>query len=177
MQFPHLPPAPYLYDDVSAFAFIADHHDDDSWIAGFFPVAPTGPFSEVWKLKRSFAGWTPQTIVVDNPVRMKAGREIWHLPKIWGEVRLAVGNDQHHVTTIAHGQTEHLVIRRLGSGRPKTFRGSFELILPGGRTATLRFQPTNSSFPASIGSNRRGYLFEFRGAAELTAPTALADVA
>jgi hypothetical protein len=177
MNHSELPLAPYLYDDVSAFAFISSHGQDDSWIAGVFRKAPTGPFSEVWRLKRSFAGWIPRMIVVDNPIRMTAGREIWGLPKTLGDVALRLGHDEHHVTMVTQGLRDHFVVRRLGARTSKSFRGSFELILPAGRTATLKFQPTESAFLASISDGRRGYLFEFVGAAELTAPILLADVA
>jgi hypothetical protein len=177
MKFPRLPPAPYLYEDVSAFAFISTGDDTDSWIAGFFPSAPTGPFSEVWRLKRSFTGWAPQMIVVDNALRMRAGREIWGLPKVLGRVSISVGFNERHVTTIVQGRTDRVLFRRLGSQQLMTFQASFDLVLPGGLTAALKFQRANTAFLASIAGGPRGYLFEFGGAAVLTAPFAMADVA
>ncbi|MHC2531906.1 hypothetical protein [Bradyrhizobium diazoefficiens] len=176
MQYSDLPPAPYLYERVSAFAFISDRNDEDSWIGGIFPDAPTGPFSETWRLRRSPAGWTPRSIVVDNPIRMKAGREIWRLPKVLGKVDIGF-EEAHRITTVSQELTCSLTFRRSGEKQKRRFSGTFELILPGGRRAELRFQPVETAFRASTGEGRCGYLFEFGGAAQLTGPMALVDVA
>ncbi|MCS3695037.1 hypothetical protein ABIF07_000235 [Bradyrhizobium elkanii] len=180
MHFQDLPPAPYCYEDVTAFAFIAEDPNGDSWIAGKFPRAPTGAFSEVWKLKRIFTAWTPQTIVVDNPVRMEAGRAIWNLPKILGEVVLRGGGDTRYVSVTTKIGTTDLIVRARGAQQSRTFGGKFDLALPGGLTATLKFQPSKLALPALLtaaGKDRPGYLFDFSGTAELTAPAARADAA
>lgn len=177
MQLSDLPIPPYRYEDVTAFAFIPDDTVSECWIAGTFRKAPTGPFSEVWQLKRGFGGWTTQTIVVDNPVRLDAGRRIWGLPKVIGVVRFDSECRDDNVSYEAQGKTNHLSFPRLGPHHSTSTSWNFGLLLPGNRSATLSFLTIDSAFAARNDRNVQGSLFRFTGAAELSAPNEWANVA
>ena len=95
LQSAALPKPPYHYKNVCAVFLRPGDDPNVAWLAGHFPQAPTGPFNEIWKMKKTEHAWSPEHIVVDNQVRYEAGIRFWGLPKQLGPVRCQMERFPH----------------------------------------------------------------------------------
>ena len=176
-----LPAPPFFYRYTDAVLFIPDDTAIPASLWGSFPVAPTGPFDEIWKMRQTPAGvWTIHSIWVNNMCRMQAGRVFWNMPKYFQPVAIGIG--------------AKLAQARVGSGHgirssltwedrlPPTSSRSFEfhLSLPS-IEAALSFERASEPIEACLIDNSAppivGIVLHLGGEAELSIPVPALKIA
>ena len=172
----HLPKPPFIYERSDALIFQPGSSDDPALLLGCFPVAPTGPFREIWTMKQGAGGaWTVRDIYVNNRSRWKAGRVWWNMPKQYGPVAVQI---QAH-RAIAYASAEHTQLgfdvtwREATPLRDVSFRMNLSLPMI---SAGLTFQRSAAPVEAVLTSGCRrvtGRLIRLQGTAVLSEPVKL----
>ncbi|HXK02181.1 MAG TPA: hypothetical protein VMS37_07245 [Verrucomicrobiae bacterium] len=170
----NLPRPPFIYEHTDAVLFLPDDPNLPAILWGVFPIAPTGPFQEVWRIRQAdFGTWTVDSIRVNNPARMQAGRLFWNMPKKLSAVSIEIGETGARavVGNAPESGSSMISTEKL----PPATSGQFEmrLVMPS-IAASLTFEKSSSAveaWMADAGSRMvKGRVLHLGGRAVLSAP-------